>query len=298
LAFANAAVMTDARRAFVETLVRTAPGAGRSFKAAAARLLSDGEVAGSDPAEDAEEKASSPNAETDRADDDAFLAAARRDAAKRRGATRSETQKEERKEVSGVFEKVSDWTPCAVGDLPAHMKTRGDRLVGSKRVDARDALRLAAERADFLVTTRSLTTEPEPEKNNRTKADLLWARWPRFVGFGAETTREEKKEKESPRTNYAVGAPFADETRRALAGPGPDSLYALDYVPDEAVGGGGRDGVRAVPVRLRDDGRNRRDAGARLDARRGVAGVRGPRRRQRHRAHGGGRRERNRAGAE
>jgi hypothetical protein len=239
LAFANAAVMTDARRAFVETLVRTAPGAGRSFKAAAARLLSDGEVAGSDPAEDAEEKASAPNAETDRADDDAFLAAARRDAAKRRGATRSETQKEERKEVSGVFEKVSDWTPCAVGDLPAHMKTRGDRLVGSKRVDARDALRLAAERADFLVTTRSLTTEPEPEKNNRTKADLLWARWPRFVGFGAETTREEKKEKESPRTNYAVGAPFADETRRALAGPGPDSLYALDYVPDEAVAAAG-----------------------------------------------------------
>ena len=239
LAFANAAVMTDARRAFVETLVRTAPGAGRSFKAAAARLLSDGEVAGSDPAEDAEEKASSPNAETDRADDDAFLAAARRDAAKRRGATRSETQKEERKEVSGVFAKVSDWTPCAVGDLPAHMKTRGDRFVGSKRVDARDALRLAAERADFLVTTRSLTTEPEPEKNNRTKADLLWARWPRFVGFGAETTRGEKKEKESPRTNYAVGAPFADETRRALAGPGPDSLYALDYVPDEAVAAAG-----------------------------------------------------------
>jgi hypothetical protein len=119
------------------------------------------------------------------------------------------------------------------------MKTRGDRLVGSKRVDARDALRLAAERADFLVTTRSATTEPEPEKNNRTKADLLWARWPRFVGFGAETTREEKKEKESPRTNYAVGAPFADETRRALAGPGPDSLYALDYVPDEAVAAAG-----------------------------------------------------------
>lgn len=243
LAFANAAVMTDARRAFVETLVRTAPGAGRSFKAAAARLLSDGEVAGSDPAEDAEEKvlppASSPNAETDRADDDAFLAAARRDAAKRRGATGSKTQEEERKEVSGVFAKVSDWTPCAVGDLPAHMKTRGDRFVGSKRVDARDALRLAAERADFLVTTSSLTTEPEPEKNNVTKADLLWARWPRFVGFGAETTREEKKEKEEPRTNYAVGAPFADETRRALAGPGPDSLYALDYVPDEAVAAAG-----------------------------------------------------------
>jgi hypothetical protein len=152
---------------------------------------------------------------------------------------RSETQKEERKEVSGVFEKVSDWTPCAVGDLPAHMKTRGDVGILSRRVDARDALRLAAERADFLVTTRSATTEPEPEKNNRTKADLLWARWPRFVGFGAETTREEKKEKESPRTNYAVGAPFADETRRALAGPGPDSLYALDYVPDEAVAAAG-----------------------------------------------------------
>ncbi len=238
LAFANAAVMTDARRAFVETLVRTAPGAGRSFKAAAARLLSDGEVAGSDPAEDAEEKASAAKAETDQADDDAFLAAARRDAAKRRGATRSETQKEERKEVSGVFEKVSDWTPCAVGDLPAHMKTRGDRFVGSRRVDARDALRLAAERADFLVTTRA-TTDPEPEKNNRTKADLLWARWPKFVGFGAETTREKRKEKEEPRTNYAVGAPFADETRRALAGPGPDSLYALDYVPDEAVAAAG-----------------------------------------------------------
>ena len=238
LAFANAAVMTDARRAFVETLVRTAPGAGRSFKAAAARLLSDGEVAGSDPAEDAEEKASAAKAETDRADDDAFLTAARRDAAKRRGATRSETQEEERKEVSGVFEKVSDWTPCAVGDLPAHMKTRGDRFVGSRRVDARDALRLAAERADFLVTTRA-TTDPEPEKNNRTKADLLWARWPRFVGFGAETTREKRKEKEEPRTNYAVGAPFADETRRALAGPGPDSLYALDYVPDEAVAAAG-----------------------------------------------------------
>ena len=248
LAFANAAVMTDARRAFVETLVRTAPGAGRSFKAAAARLLFDGEVAGSGPAEDADENvsrkkkipASAAKAETDRDDDDAFLAAARRDAAKRRGVTRSKTLEERKEEeISGVFEKVSDWTPCAVGDLPAHV--RGDVGVLSRRVDARDALRLAAERADFLVTTR-LTNETErTERTESTKADLLWARWPRFAGFGAETRsgEEKKKEKEAPRTNYAVGAPFADETRRALAGPGPESRDGSDYVPDEAVAAAG-----------------------------------------------------------
>jgi hypothetical protein len=185
--------------------VRTAPGAGRSFKAAAARLLSDGEVAGSDPAEDAEEKASAPNAETDRADDDAFLAAARRDAAKRRGATRSETQKEERKEVSGVFEKVSDWTPCAVGDLPAHMKTRGDRFVGSKRVDARDALRLAAERADFLVTTSSLTTDPEPEKNNRRKL-ICCGRGGHASWVSARRRRAKKKKKKNRRERTTPSA--------------------------------------------------------------------------------------------
>ena len=248
LAFANAAVMTDARRAFVETLVRTAPGAGRSFKAAAARLLFDGEVAGSDPAEDADENvsrkkripASAAKAETDEDDDDAFLAAARRDAAKRRGVTRVKTLEERKEEeISGVFEKVSDWTPCAVGDLPAHV--RGDVGLLSRRVDARDALRLAAERAEFLVTTR-LTNETErTERTESTKADLLWARWPRFAGFGAETRsgEEKKKEKEAPRTNYAVGAPFADETRRALAGPGPESRDGSDYVPDEAVAAAG-----------------------------------------------------------
>ena len=244
LAHATASArMTDALRAFVENLVNTAPGAGRSFKAAAARLLGDGAIK-----KDSKVHLENENGQketlasaTDEVggeadDDDAFLAAARRGLAKKRrnaplgGEDRGGFSREGAA-ASGVFAKVSDWTPCAVGDLPAHLR----RDLGSRRVDAEDALRLAVARA---ALSDADAAKAGRRKNKRT-ADLLWARWPSatratpsggFAGFGLEP---------APETDYAVGAPFADETRRALAGPGPDSRDARDYVPDEAVAAAG-----------------------------------------------------------
>jgi len=249
LAHATASArMTDALRAFVENLVNTAPGAGRSFKAAAARLLGDGSIKKGFlkkvPLENENENengqketlasaADEGGGEAD--DDDAFLAAARRGLAKKRrnapsgGEDRGGFSRESAA-ASGVFSKVSDWTPCAVGDLPAHLR----RDLGSRRVDAEDALRLAVARA--------AVSDADAAKAGRRKhgtADLLWARWPSatratpsggFAGFGLEFPHK---------TDYAVGAPFADETRRALAGPGLESRDARDYVPDEAVAAAG-----------------------------------------------------------
>jgi hypothetical protein len=114
--------------------------------------------------------------------------------------------------------------------LPAHLR----RDLGSRRVDAEDALRLAVARA--------AVSDADAAKAGRRKhgtADLLWARWPSatratpsggFAGFGLEFPHK---------TDYAVGAPFADETRRALAGPGLESRDARDYVPDKAVAAAG-----------------------------------------------------------
>ena len=249
LAHATASArMTDALRAFVENLVNTAPGAGRSFKAAAARLLGDGSIKKGSKVhlenengqkETLASAADEGGGEAD--DDDAFLAAARRGLAKKRrnapsgGEDRGGFSRESAA-ASGVFSKVSDWTPCAVGDLPAHLR----RDLGSRRVDAEDALRLAVARA--ALSEPSDAAKAGRRKNKRT-ADLLWARWPSatratsggvprggFAGFGLEFPQK---------TDYAVGAPFADETRRALAGPGPESRDARDYVPDEAVAAAG-----------------------------------------------------------
>ena len=246
LAHATASTrMTDALRTFVENLVNTAPGAGRSFKAAAARLLGDGPIK-----KDSGKKVHLENengqketlaSATDEGggeadDDDAFFAAARRGLAKKRRNAPSGREdrggfaSEGARAASGVFAKVSDWTPCAVGDLPAHLR----RDLGSRRVDAEDALRLAVARAALLDADAA-----KAGKRTNGTADLLWARWPPatratpsggFAGFGLEP---------APETDYAVGAPFADETRRALAGPGPDSRDARDYVPDEAVAAAG-----------------------------------------------------------
>ena len=148
LAHATASArMTDALRAFVENLVNTAPGAGRSFKAAAARLLGDGPIK-----KDSGKKVHLENengqketlaSATDEGggeadDDDAFFAAARRGLAKKRRNAPSGREdrggfaSEGARAASGVFAKVSDWTPCAVCDLPAHLR----RDLGSRRVDA------------------------------------------------------------------------------------------------------------------------------------------------------------------
>ena len=263
LAFANEAVMTDARRAFVLSLVNTAPGAGRSFKAAAARLLGEGtpikkKVAG----------ASSPLATRDGDgdggddDDDALLAAARLGSAKRarRGDEKNKNAgslaggEDSPSGPAGVFEKVSDWTPCAVGDLPAHLRGDVSSLrasdQSSRRADAAGAFLLAAVRAKAVAAKRErgATIGETGEKTPTPTADLLWARWPPartlarggFAGFRfVRSTRREGEDEDKNETDYAVGAPFADETRRALAGPGDDARDGADYVPDEAVAAAG-----------------------------------------------------------
>ena len=277
LAFANEAVMTDARRAFALSLVNTAPGASRSFKAAAARLLGDGGPGRRETLASARLARDGASGDDD---DAALLSAARRGLAKneRRGHVPEGTADRADRggppdvasarslgETSGVFEKVSDWTPCAVGDLPAHLRG-GD--VGPRRADAADALRLAEAVSASAVSIGG----------KRATADLLWARWPPvsatapnpargaarggFAGFGFVSSAGGEDETE-PATNYAAGAPFADETRRALAGPGDDSRDGSDYVPDEAVASAGEmasgrflcapsrdDDVDAAPARV------------------------------------------------
>jgi ribosomal biogenesis protein LAS1 len=231
LAHATASArMTDALRAFVENLVNTAPGAGRSFKAAAARLLGDGSIKKGFlkkvPLENENENengqketlasaADEGGGEAD--DDDAFLAAARRGLAKKRrnapsgGEDRGGFSRESAA-ASGVFSKVSDWTPCAVGDLPAHLR----RDLGSRRVDAEDALRLAVARA--------AVSDADAAKAGRRKhgtADLLWARWPsrdardperRLRGFRSRVSTQDRL-----RRRRAVRGRDAPRARR----PGP-----------------------------------------------------------------------------
>ena len=147
----------------MENLVNTAPGAGRSFKAAAARLLGDGSIKKGSKVplenengqkETLASAADEGGGEAD--DDDAFLAAARRGLAKKRRNAPSGGEEREgfsrESAAAGVFSKFSDWTPCAVGDLPVHLR----RDLGSRRVDAEDALRLAVARAALSDADLSL----------------------------------------------------------------------------------------------------------------------------------------------
>ena len=274
--------MTPAMKGFVMTLCANAPGAGRSFRAGAARLL--GDFSGAD---DGADKNVTPGVHgcvdpTEVEDDDcAFLIAARRGLAlrrksaaggtpgggkkktngkRRRGetkttATRSGSDDEDEKEFPGAerltrfgaFTKVTDWTPCAVGDLPKHLRLAGDNtdpLHGAKRVDPDDALGLASAKAREDETREKLETQKSQKPQ---KADLLWAKWPpeQFCGFGFVTEN----------VNYSVGLPFVDTTRRLVSGPAGLSVHTRDgdtqkndttndaqnnrtnyrYVPDEAV---------------------------------------------------------------
>ena len=263
LAHATASTrMTDALRTFVENLVNTAPGAGRSFKAAAARLLGDGPIK-----KDSGKKVHLENengqketlaSATDEGggeadDDDAFFAAARRGLAKtRRNAPSGREDRggfasEGARAASGVFAKVSDWTPCAVGDLPAHLR----RDLGSRRVDAEDALRLAVARAALLDADAA-----KAGKRKNGTADLLWARWPpatRAAPSGGRGFRS----RAAPETDYAVGAPFADETRRALPARAPTRTRGITSRTSRRRRG--RDRLGKVPLRFGTGGAAGRD---------------------------------------
>ena len=256
LAHATASTrMTDALRTFVENLVNTAPGAGRSFKAAAARLLGDGPIK-----KDSGKKVHLENengqketlaSATDEGggeadDDDAFFAAARRGLAKKRRNAPSGREdrggfaSEGARAASGVFAKVSDWTPCAVGDLPAHLR----RDLGSRRVDAEDALRLAVARAALLDADAA-----KAGKRKNGTADLLWARWPpatRAAPSGGFGFRSRVRARDRLRRRRAVRGRDAPRARR----PGPRLEGRAGLRPGRSRRRRGRDRLGKVPLRF------------------------------------------------
>ena len=245
----STAQMSSAQNQFFKALIDTAPGAGQTFKTAAGKLL--GEFLGNNKSD----KKVSPNgvarsASTPMDDDDdsAFLKAVRAGLAKKRkkslesegkgkgkvarkslDETKSENKKKSFPKSYGAFSKVADWTPCAVGDLPKHL--RSDE--GAWRVDPGEALQLAVMGSEQIDGENG---------TDSTKADLLWGKWPdeknNFVGFGFGLNG----------VDYSLGAPFVDVTRRVVPGPGCVDVNSGDsnnhttsyqtkypYVPDEAV---------------------------------------------------------------
>ena len=259
-----------------DALLAAAPGAGRKFQAKMGRLLrgGGGDSRGSTPGASGEGEGEEGE---DEDDDDAFLRAARR-ATKNAAAAedKAEDKAEEKAEDkasgplrAGAFALVQDWTPCAVGDLPAHL--RGDP--DPARLDPGAALRLAIGKAAEAsegrvgaggeggvgvggaggVSSPGGVGSPgvgfpvsAPSSLVDVKADLLWGDWPAsgdppaLVGFGLAV----------PGVNYAVGAPFVDPTRRVVADGEADAMGA-DYVPDAGVASAGA--MAAGRRRSRDD---------------------------------------------
>ena len=266
LAHATASTrMTDALRTFVENLVNTAPGAGRSFKAAAARLLGDGPIK-----KDSGKKVHLENengqketlaSATDEGggeadDDDAFFAAARRGLAKKRRNAPSGREdrggfaSEGARAASGVFAKVSDWTPCAVGDLPAHLR----RDLGSRRVDAEDALRLAVARA-ALLDADAAKAGKRKKRNRRLVVGAVASRDARGAERRLRGFRSRVRARDRLRRRRAVRGRDAPRARR----PGPRLEGRAGLRPGRSRRRRGRDRLGKVPLRFGTGGAAGRD---------------------------------------
>ena len=159
------ATPTAAQMRLRDALLAAAPGAGRKFQAKMGRLLrgGGGDSRGDSPGEsEGTREGDEGDAEDD--DDDAFLRAARRATKHTANSAAAETSGPGPVRA-GAFALVRDWTPCAVGDLPAHL--RGDP--DPARLDPGAALRLAIGKAAEAEASGEGVSGA-----NDVKADLLW----------------------------------------------------------------------------------------------------------------------------
>ena len=240
------ATPTAAQMRLRDALLAAAPGAGRKFQAKMGRLLrgGGGDSRGDSPGEsEGTREGDEGDAEDD--DDDAFLRAARRATKHTANSAAAETSGPGPVRA-GAFALVRDWTPCAVGDLPAHL--RGDP--DPAKLDPGAALRLAIGKA-----AEAEASDEGVSGADGVKADLLWGDWPAsglppaVVGFGLAV----------PSVNYAVGAPFVDPTRRVVADGEADAM-STEYVPDAGVASAGA--MAAGRRRSRDDPPETEDPGS------------------------------------
>ena len=252
------ATPTAAQMRLRDALLAAAPGAGRKFQAKMGRLLrgGGGDSRGDSPGEsEGTREGDEGDAEGD--DDDAFLRAARRATKHTANSAAAETSGPGPVRA-GAFALVRDWTPCAVGDLPAHL--RGDP--DPARLDPGAALRLAIGKA-----AEAEASDEGVSGANDVKADLLWGDWPAsglppaVVGFGLAV----------PGVNYAVGAPFVDPTRRRRGRRGGRDGRGVR--PGRGRGERGRDGGWSATVQRRPAGDGR--PGERTTSTRRRGGFRG-----------------------
>ena len=194
-----------------------AVGSGRKFSAKAGALLSgvapkskDGGGGGVDASSDAHKL-------------DAVARAAG-------GEPRSKKQRSGPAPVcAGKFTLVQDWVPCAIGDLPVHL--RGGSSTGvSSAVGSGEAAEPGPGGAHWSAHHDGGVGSGRD--GGGVVADLLWGAWPQcgypYVGFGVA----------APGVDYSTGAPFVDPTRRVVAGYEDEAGLGEEYdlaVPDVCV---------------------------------------------------------------
>ena len=140
---------------------------------------------------------------------------------------------------AGPWTLVEDWTPCALGDIPAHLRDVDPSspdyrpmVFGSSSAPPRpnpadddddDAIdtkeEIVAEyplpdpsrpRDGSSHATVRVQTDDPPMGSVTAVAELLWGAWPKprpTVGFGEAV----------PGVDYSVGAPFVDPSRRMMS---------------------------------------------------------------------------------
>ena len=139
---------------------------------------------------------------------------------------------------AGPWTLVEDWTPCALGDIPAHLRDVDPSspdyrpmVFGSSSAPPRpnpaddddDAIDMKEEiLAEYPLPDPSrprdgsshaavrVQTDDPPMGSVTAVAELLWGAWPKprpTVGFGEAV----------PGVDYSVGAPFVDPTRRMMS---------------------------------------------------------------------------------
>ena len=149
--------------------------------------------------------------------------------------SRDNNSRQQRKEPirAGKWTLVEDWTPCAFGDIPAHLRgvdpgssdyrpmTFGSgpaekappppEKKDDENVEFTDEFVDPPKDSDpDPLAGLADTTAPDdpPMGSVKAIAELLWGSWPRrpVVGFGEAVAG----------VNYSVGAPFVDPSRRMV----------------------------------------------------------------------------------
>ena len=205
-------------------------GAGRKFSAKAGAMLSGSapktKSGGGKKGDDATDA-------TDDADDAANDAADEelREAARAAGVDAGGKKRRSKPPpiTAGKWELCTDWTPCAWGEIPEHIK--GKKWMRSELEEAAAAAAAAPEEKDVPEEER----RRREEENARVVADLLWGAWPGdrglgfkdYVGYGEAI----------PGVNYTLGGPFNDPSRRMIPGTEKEGYPSANekITPDPGV---------------------------------------------------------------